>query len=342
MDPEHRPSDDESGHEAAPPEEPEQGFKPEEPRGRDSVAPSDNAIAEQPATSDTEAGARQADTFTDHRPIAQEKHDEPPRTDVEMQPDLIETNDQPARGAGRVAPNESAVEDEQSSLDVPPDMSLVDRPVEPTTSEIATPPWTGADFSTFDATTGDGVDAGLGPQTGEEPANSSSADSQFSVGDDGASQFGAGAIDPGFYVGGFGDPRMDSGFYLGGCPDSPSESDDGHVRDLLHRWNEQKSGRLLRQLSDSDATPTNAGVADSAADLSPRSQALLDATSDGGPPLARPIVLVRQLDEQLQKMIEDALAAVAARDAKTVDEVAEAKVDHAFWVRACQERAVWR
>ncbi len=98
----------------------------------------------------------------------------------------------------------------------------------------------------------------------------------------------------------------------------------------------------IQLLGDGDDGPAATYASDSAADLGPRSQAMLSETSDGGPPLARPIVLFQLSDEQCRTMIEDALAASAARDARTVDEVAEAKVDHAFWVRACQERAVWR
>jgi len=69
-------------------------------------------------------------------------------------------------------------------------------------------------------------------------------------------------------------------------------------------------------------------------------QALLCPTSDGGPPLARPIVIVRLLDDQTRKVIGDALAAAAERDNKTAGEIAEDKVNYAFWSRNAQERAI--
>ena len=68
-------------------------------------------------------------------------------------------------------------------------------------------------------------------------------------------------------------------------------------------------------------------------------------TSDGGPPLARPIVLVRLASEEVSAIVEQALLAARDRDTKTLDQIAEAKVNFAFWSYKCEQRAAngtWR
>jgi hypothetical protein len=67
---------------------------------------------------------------------------------------------------------------------------------------------------------------------------------------------------------------------------------------------------------------------------------LLASTSDGGPSLARPIVVMSLSEPQTQKLIDEALAAAAPRLEKLAGEIAESKVEHAFWVRYCHERAI--
>jgi hypothetical protein len=57
--------------------------------------------------------------------------------------------------------------------------------------------------------------------------------------------------------------------------------------------------------------------------------------------MARPVVIVRLPDEQTQKIVDDALAASSKRDVQTTGEIAEQKVKYAFWVRDCQERAIF-
>jgi hypothetical protein len=76
------------------------------------------------------------------------------------------------------------------------------------------------------------------------------------------------------------------------------------------------------------------------ADLSDRAKSLLSPTLDGGPPMARPIVIVRLRDEQVERIVNHALAAASQRDAQTCGELAEQKVKYAFWVRDCEERAI--
>jgi len=77
------------------------------------------------------------------------------------------------------------------------------------------------------------------------------------------------------------------------------------------------------------------------ADLSPRASALLSPTADGGPPLARPSVLLTLSHEQIRKIIEEEAEKDAAHTQKLLAEIAEEKVNEAFWLRDCETRAVW-
>lgn len=76
-------------------------------------------------------------------------------------------------------------------------------------------------------------------------------------------------------------------------------------------------------------------------DLSPRATRLQSPTSDGGPPLARPILLASVPDEETRRILDEALVEAGRRDAKTAAEVAKQQVDDAFWLRACEERAIY-
>jgi hypothetical protein len=73
-----------------------------------------------------------------------------------------------------------------------------------------------------------------------------------------------------------------------------------------------------------------------------RTSALLSPAFDGGPPMARPIVLVSLAEEQMQGITNEALAESGSRLAKTAAEVAEDKVNEAFWLRDCEMRALYR
>ncbi len=64
-------------------------------------------------------------------------------------------------------------------------------------------------------------------------------------------------------------------------------------------------------------------------------------TPHGGPPLGRPIVVVSLEAEETRRIVEAALAAAAERDAQTVAAVAKDKVEEAFWVYKCHQRAMW-
>jgi hypothetical protein len=86
---------------------------------------------------------------------------------------------------------------------------------------------------------------------------------------------------------------------------------------------------------------TPPGVPARAAEWSPRASALLDPTADGGPPLARPSVLVTLSVEQTRKIVDDALTANSPRAQKLVTEIVEEKVNEIFWQRDCEMRAVW-
>ena len=61
----------------------------------------------------------------------------------------------------------------------------------------------------------------------------------------------------------------------------------------------------------------------------------------GGPSLTIPVVVVSLSADQQRRIHDEALAAAARRDAQTVAEIAEEKVNYAFWVRDSEERAIW-
>jgi hypothetical protein len=70
------------------------------------------------------------------------------------------------------------------------------------------------------------------------------------------------------------------------------------------------------------------------------SAAMLAPTSDGGPPLARPMVMVTLTDERIARIREELLAASAKDDAKALVEIAKGVVHVELWWRDCQERAI--
>ena len=78
----------------------------------------------------------------------------------------------------------------------------------------------------------------------------------------------------------------------------------------------------------------------SGADLSPRAKQLLRPTSDGGPPLARPVVVVRLPNEKLRNIRDQAVAAAARHDTETCTELAELEVRRAFSQRDGEMRAI--
>ena len=79
---------------------------------------------------------------------------------------------------------------------------------------------------------------------------------------------------------------------------------------------------------------------DDSADLSPRAKQLLWPTSDGGPPLSRPVVVVRLPNEKLRSIRDQAVAASARRDTETCTELAELEVRRAFSRRDGEMRAI--
>ncbi len=77
-----------------------------------------------------------------------------------------------------------------------------------------------------------------------------------------------------------------------------------------------------------------------ASDLSPRSQAMLNPTSDGGPPLARPIIIVRLADDQMEHLVNEICKRMAKRNEQTCRELVQELINQEFWRRDCQERAI--
>ncbi len=71
-----------------------------------------------------------------------------------------------------------------------------------------------------------------------------------------------------------------------------------------------------------------------------RARGLTTGTADGGPPLARPTVLMTLSDGQTRHILQEALAEDARRCELRAKEVAEFVVHDVFWHRDCQMRAV--
>ena len=85
---------------------------------------------------------------------------------------------------------------------------------------------------------------------------------------------------------------------------------------------------------------TSGGEPQRGADLSVRAKQLLRPTSDGGPPLARPVVVVRLPNEKLRNIRDQAVAAAARHDTETCTELAELEVRRAFSQRDGEMRAI--
>lgn len=85
--------------------------------------------------------------------------------------------------------------------------------------------------------------------------------------------------------------------------------------------------------SDAPGSPTN--------DLSDRTQRMLQPTSDGGPPLARPIIIVRLADDQMEWLINEILKRSAKRNEQTCRELVQHLIHQEFWRRDCEERAIF-
>ncbi len=118
-------------------------------------------------------------------------------------------------------------------------------------------------------------------------------------------------------------------------PNEPMVIERGPLRTDDDSWG--PSIKLLGDTSRESEVPEGP----SGADLSPRATRLQSPTSDGGPPLARPIFLVSVPDEESRRIVDEALVEAGRRDAKTLGEIAEQKVHDAFWVRGCEERALY-
>jgi hypothetical protein len=90
-----------------------------------------------------------------------------------------------------------------------------------------------------------------------------------------------------------------------------------------------------------DSPPSGAASAHTPnSHLSPHAQQMLRPTSDGGPSLARPIIIVRLADDQMEQLINETLRRSARRSEQTTKEVAQYIVDQEFWRRDCQDRAI--
>jgi hypothetical protein len=109
---------------------------------------------------------------------------------------------------------------------------------------------------------------------------------------------------------------------------------------LPYTTDQQHAGPHVELLGTTSDNWADEGETALRTDVSPRGQSLSTPTADGGPPLARPIVLVTLPDEWTRKIIDDALTANAERSEKCAKEAAQFIVDDYFWHRDCEMRAI--
>jgi hypothetical protein len=136
---------------------------------------------------------------------------------------------------------------------------------------------------------------------------------------------------------------------------SPRAKDAHVIDDLVHRPGDHGSmerlpyipgrepdGQKFIYLGDAPISSSDQSTAALPSQSTPSEPVSPIATDDLESALTCPVVLVEVPDGQVRAMIEEELDAAAARDAKTLSEIAKDEVEDAFWVRACHERAVYR
>lgn len=141
---------------------------------------------------------------------------------------------------------------------------------------------------------------------------------------------------------------VNSGFLPRAMPGAPPTigdllarpGDPVFIQQLPDRRHSASDHPQIQLLGDSNEAVNAGGASSSGSDLNSRTKALLSPTSDGGPPLARPIVQVSLSDAKLMKVRDEALEAASKRDAKTCKDVAEEVVDYYDWRRNCELRAL--
>ena len=108
----------------------------------------------------------------------------------------------------------------------------------------------------------------------------------------------------------------------------------------IHRTGANGPSELV-QMDDTRVQPALAARPQSSADV-PAGNPRLRRTADGGPPLARPIVLVSLRTDELHAVVAAALKLAIDRDTKTLNQIAEAKVNLAFWKYKAEQRVLNR
>lgn len=98
---------------------------------------------------------------------------------------------------------------------------------------------------------------------------------------------------------------------------------------------------VASQSSETGPQPSTAARAQPSADV-PSGNPRLRPTADGGPPLARPIVLVSLRTDELHAVVTAALKLAIDRDTKTLNQIAEQKVNFAFWQYKAEQRVLNR
>ena len=119
-----------------------------------------------------------------------------------------------------------------------------------------------------------------------------------------------------------------------------SNEDPGRVRDLVYRPGEEPV-RIQVGHDDADSASDAPVVQLDQENLDAPgayNRAIAVASSDGRPPLARPIVIVRLSEDQLRHIREKALLEVARRDTQTCEEIAQKKCDDLLYFLYTEER----
>ncbi len=339
---------------------------PHNPVDPDDVLPQEAAGKQSQNRSDTEPAAdTQPAALAPKRPMADPEGDDSGAPDRELIDDLEAVDSDP-----RALP--SATEARESNLGSNSsdgaDLGPNDATPEPPAAFFDSTPAATTDDASLDAEQGAAVEPVNAPPLDliQPPGNRSSDSSAELAAPQGAwpesnaevPAVGTPASQPSFDLGNAGaraaTAPMDSiADYVGPLvePNASHERkfDDGgkhghgSIADVTHTPSDpQPETAPVKQKEDANLRAEIDRFIESFNDYSSRTRALLSPAPDGGPPMARPIVLVSLAEEQMQGITNEALAESGSRLAKTAAEVAEDKVNEAFWLRDCEMRALYR
>lgn len=120
------------------------------------------------------------------------------------------------------------------------------------------------------------------------------------------------------------------------------ESQPDTIRQMPHRFDEPRGSAI--QLLGHPSLADDDGVRGESL-AGPRSgpvdrPSLQSPTANGGPPLARPIVLVTLTPEANRQIVQETTESAAKRDYQVLRDVTRQEIDHAFWWQAAQRRSI--